>query len=303
VTRVICLGDVMTDVVAKLPGPLAIGSDTPATVQVVGGGAGANTACWLAAAGVAVVFVGCVGDDRPGREATAALREAGVQLAVAVDPDRATGTCIVLVSDTGERTMIPDAGANSGLRAGDVPDGLFAGAGHLHVSGYSLLSESTRPAAMTAMWLAREHGWPVSVDAASSAPIRAVGAAAFLGWIGRVTPLFANADEATALTGEPDPVTAATVLSVRCGQTVVKRGAGAAIWARDGDAVEVPTTPVSAPDTTGAGDAFTAGFLAARLGGIGPELSVSLGHHYATRALTQVGGRPRAASPSSGQLY
>jgi sugar/nucleoside kinase (ribokinase family) len=303
VTRVICLGDVMTDVVAKLSGPLAIGSDAPATVRMLGGGAGANTACWLAAAGVAVVFVGCVGDDGPGREAVAALRDAGVRLAVTVDPDRPTGTCVVLVSDTGERTMIPDAGANSGLQPGDLPDGLFTGAGHLHVSGYSLLSEATRPAAMTAMWRAREHGWPVSVDAASSAPIRAVGAAAFLGWIGSVTPLFANADEATALTGVRDPVTAATALSVSCGQAVVKRGAGAAIWARDGVAVEVPTTPVPSPDTTGAGDAFAAGFLAARLGGIGPELSVSLGHRYAARAVSQVGGRPRPVSQPSEQLH
>ncbi len=288
----ICLGDVMTDVLARLSGPLAIGSDTPSTVTVCGGGGAANTACWLAAAGVPVVFIGRVGDDERGRAATAALRGAGVGLAVTVDPVRSTGTCIVLVSETGERTMIPDAGANAGLRPADLPGELFVEPAHLHVSGYALLNESPRPAALAAMSLARERGLPVSVDAASAAPIRAVGATAFLDWIGRVTPLFANADEATALTGELDPITAAKVLSVRCGQTVVKRGAHGAIWARDGEAVEVSTAPVSAADTTGAGDAFAAGFLAAQLGGIVPQLAVSLAHRYAARAVSQVGGRP-----------
>ena len=301
--RVICLGDVMTDVLASLSGPLAIGSDTPSSVRVVGGGSAANTACWLAAAGVSVVFVGRVGDDEAGRAATNALRAAGVALAVTVDPHRPTGTCVVLVSDTGERTMIPDAGANSGLEPGDLPDDLFDGAAHLHVSGYSLLNESTRRAALTAMSRARERQVPVSVDAASAAPIRTVGAEAFLDWVGRVTPLFANADEAIALTGEPDPVTAAKTLSVRCGQTVVKRGADSAIWAVDGTATEVPTTPASAADTTGAGDAFAAGFLAAQLGGIAPELAISLAHHYATRAVSQVGGRPHPPSSSGDESH
>ncbi len=291
-SRVICLGDVMTDVLARLSGPLAVGSDTPSSVTIGGGGSAANTACWLAAGGVPVVFVGRVGDDDRGRAAMAALQGAGVDMAVTVDPIRSTGTCIVLVSETGERTMIPDAGANAGLQPADLPLELFVEPTHLHISGYALLSESPRSTALAAMSLARERGLPVSVDAASAAPIRTVGATAVLDWIGRVTPLFANADEATALTGELDPIAAAKVLSVRCGQTVVKRGAHGAIWARDGEAVDVPTVPVSAADTTGAGDAFAAGFLAAQVGGISPQLAVSLAHRYAARAVSQVGGRP-----------
>ena len=298
-SRVICLGDVMTDVHATLPGPLAIGSDTPSVVRMLPGGSAANTACWLAAAGVPVAFVGRVGDDEPGRAAVAALREAGVEVAVTVDPHRPTGTCIVLVSDTGERTMIPDSGANAALHPNDLPRDLFANAAHLHVSGYALLgeSESTRAAALSAMRSARDRLVSVSVDAASAAPIRAVGAYAFLDWVGQASPLFANADEATALTGEPDPVAAAKALSVRCGQTVVKCGAEGAIWARDGAATEVPTAPLRPTDTTGAGDAFAAGFLAARLGGIGPDLAISLGHRYAAQAVSQVGGRPGRTDP------
>ena len=291
-SRVICLGDVMTDIVTRLSGPLAIGSDTPSAVTTMAGGSAANTACWLAAAGITVAFVGRVGDDEAGRAATDALRAAGVHLAVTADPVRPTGTCVVLVSDSGERTMLPDSGANAGLVAADLPIALFVEHTHLHVSGYALLNHFSRPAALSAIALARERGVSISVDAASEALLRSIGAATFLGWIGSTVLLFANEDEARALTGELDPVAAARTLSIHCGQTIVKLGARGAIWAQRGVAVPVPTTRVRVIDTTGAGDAFAAGFLAAQLGGITPELAIRLAHTYAARAVTQLGGRP-----------
>lgn len=291
-TRVICIGDIMTDIVARLPGPLAVASDTPSGVAFLGGGSAANTACWLAAAGVTAVFVGRVGDDERGRVAFRALQAAGVHPAVMVDRRNPTGVCIVLISENGERTMVPDTGANSTLQAEDVPTDLFVAGAHLHLSGYALFSESVRPAALAAMALARERDVSVSVDASSAALVQAVGPDRFLDWIGWATPLFANADEAQALSGHIDPVEAAIALSARCGQSVVKLGAGGAVWAQDGQASSVPTTPLRVVDSTGAGDAFAAGFLAARIGGIDPMLATRLAHTYAARAVTQVGGRP-----------
>lgn len=290
---VICVGDVMTDIVARLPGPLAVGSDTPAPIELLGGGSGANTACWLAAAGVAAVFVGRIGDDERGRVAHALLRHAGVRVAITVDPWRSTGTCIVLVGDTGERTMVPDTGANAGLEVGDIPAELFVEDAHLHVSGYTLLNDGARPAAQAAMHLATERGLSLSVDAASEALIRAVGAGRFLSWLGPGVSLFANADEARVLTGHDDPVKAAQILSIHCRQSIVKCGAAGAVWAQNGWASVVPTTPLEVVDTTGAGDAFAAGFLAAWLGGIAPLLATQLAHTYAARAVTQLGGRPQ----------
>ena len=58
-----------------------------------------------------------------------------------MDGERPTGTCIVLVGPDGERTMVPDPGANDGLAAGDLPDELLGAGGHLHVGGYSLLRD------------------------------------------------------------------------------------------------------------------------------------------------------------------
>src|SRR5699024_5666389 len=109
----------MLDVLARLPGPLARGSDTPAPVTMLAGGSAANTAAWLAHAGLPAEFVGRVGDDLAGTAARAALDAAGVTPRLRRHPQLATGTCIVLVDPSGERTMIPDAGANAALEPGD----------------------------------------------------------------------------------------------------------------------------------------------------------------------------------------
>jgi sugar/nucleoside kinase (ribokinase family) len=161
---IVVVGDLMVDVVAALPGELARGSDTPARISHSQGGSGANVAAWLAAAGADVAFAGRAGADPLGDAALAAL--AGVELAVERDPERPTGTCIVLVHPGGERTMIPDAGANEALELVELPAGE-----HLHLTGYALLRESSRPAALRALALARERGMTVSVDPSSAAPL------------------------------------------------------------------------------------------------------------------------------------
>ena len=139
-TCFLVVGDWMTDVVATLPDSLRHGTDTPAAVQVLGGGAGANVAAWLGNDGHSTTFVGRIGDDLLGRAGRAELESFGVTCQLAVDPRRPSGTCIVLVTPDGERTMVPSSGANQGLTPQDVDDALFATGTHVYLSGYTLLS-------------------------------------------------------------------------------------------------------------------------------------------------------------------
>ena len=111
---VVCVGDVMVDVLARLPGELQPGSDRPAPIRTIGGGAAANTAAWLVAAGTAATIVGRIGHDPFGAWLTEDLAHRGVVDALTRDRVLATGTCIVLVSPDGERTMVPDAGGERG---------------------------------------------------------------------------------------------------------------------------------------------------------------------------------------------
>jgi ribokinase len=288
VPHVVCVGDLMVDVLALLPGPLAPGSDTPAAIRVTGGGAAANVACWLVAAGVRATFVGRAGDDVLGRQALADLTAAGVDTRVSLDPDRPTGTCLVLVDPDGERTMVPDPGANTG--SGEVAPDLPDTADALYVSGYALLGPGSRPFAVEAMRIARERGWAVVIDAASAAPLSADPG--FLDRLGRDVLLLANTDEALVLTELDDAAAAAQSLALRIGSAVVKRGAAGAVWSDGSGVRSVPATPADVLDTTGAGDAFAAGFLAARLGGdgVGPALRAAAA--LGARAVARVGARP-----------
>ncbi len=255
----VVLGDLMVDIVARVAGPLARGSDTPARVSVSGGGSAANVAAWAAHLGTPVAFVCRVGDDDRGRAAVAELR--GVDVHAVFDRERPTGTCIVLVEPGGERTMLPDPGAND-HELGEIPLG-----DHLHVTGYSLLRDSTRASALAAIERARSAGMTVSVDPSSWALIRPDA-------IPDVDLLLPNEREAEVL-GER-------------GEMAVKLGAGGARW---GD-VHVPAVPVEVVDTTGAGDAFAAGLLSARLRGAGRREALEAGCAAAAVAVAQVGARP-----------
>jgi len=147
---VICLGDVMVDVLAQLPGPLALGSDVAAPIRLSPGGSAANTVAWLAALGTPVTLIGRVGDDDAGTRIHRELVAAGITDRLQIDWDQPTGTCIVLVDASGERTMIPDPGANGMLRSSQFIANDFAPTRHLHVSGYALFG-SARPAALAAL--------------------------------------------------------------------------------------------------------------------------------------------------------
>ena len=297
---IICLGDLMIDVLATLSEPLHIGSDTPAQVHWSGGGSAANTACWLAADGIETAFVGCVGADVPGQASLAALAGCGVQARVTVDPDRPTGTCVVLVDGTdgsGERTMIPSPGANAGLVESDVDAAGLESAVHLHVSGYALFGPQ-RDAAVRALRRARELGLSISVGAASSAPLRTVGADTFLSWAHGAT-LFANADEAGVLVRPAAPGVMVRALAEAVGgEAVVTDGPRGAHWSDGERVLSAPAPAVTVVDPTGAGDAFAAGFLAATVGGVAPDAALAHGHELAALACANTGARPTNANRS-----
>jgi sugar/nucleoside kinase (ribokinase family) len=291
----VVVGDVMVDVVAAAAGPLAHASDTDARVRWTGGGAAVNVAAWLASEGVPVALVGRAGADVAGRGAVAELRDAGVVVHVALDDERATGTCVVVIGADGERTMLPDRGANLALAPDDVPAELFVPGGHLHLSGYVLLHDGPRAAGLVALDHAREAGMTISIDPASAAPLAACGIERVLRWFGGVDLLLPNLDEARVLTGEDEPVAAARALIMRAGarEVIVTLGAAGALWT-DGHAIVQAAVPEveHIVDTTGAGDAFAAGWLAARRAGAEPPEALTAACALGSRAVTHAGARP-----------
>jgi sugar/nucleoside kinase (ribokinase family) len=291
--RALVLGDVMIDVIVRPEGPLVIGADRRAKIATRPGGSGANQAAWLARFGVATRFVGRVGAADHALE-TARLREAGVEPYLAADERRQTGRLIALIDAEGERSFFTDRGANDGLVAGDIPDALLEGVDHAHISGYSFVDRGPRSAAMDLLERARRRGVATSIDPPSSEFLREIGPANFLAWSRGADIAFPNEDEAAVLTGAEDPDEMLAALSPTYPVVVLKRGAlgsAAAVGARRWRSI-APT--IAAIDTTGAGDAFLAAFLAASLSGAAMETCLQRANEAGAAASFIVGGRPEA---------
>jgi sugar/nucleoside kinase (ribokinase family) len=292
-TRIVVVGDLMTDTVAHAGLPLARGSDTPAIVTMHGGGSGANIAAWLAVDGGEVAFVGRRGADIAGRNRDMELMGYGVDARLVMDPERPTGTCVVMITHKGDHTMLSDPGANAALSADDLPSDVFAPGSHLHVSGYTLLNPGSRPAAQTALSRAEQAEMTISVDGASAAPLERLGAEPFLELTSSATVLMVNAAQASVLTGRDDPAQAIRVLTAWYPHVVVKLGADGAMYANGRDPIRVPAQPLEKfVDGTGAGDAFCAGFLPPWLDKKPAGEALASGCRLAARALGLVGARP-----------
>lgn len=290
------LGDLMLDVVLAPIRPLESGSDVPGRVALVQGGSAANTALWLGRLGARSTLIAAVGRDAAGRALVEAVRSDGVRPHVTRVAGARTGRIGVLVAPGGERSFVADRGAADLLEPGDLRPAWFTGTDALHLPVYSLLGGPLGLAGRRAVGLAREADAAVSVDLASIGPLLAGGRGAARALMAEITPdlLFATATEAEALLGHRSVDGLLDFASI----AIVKRGAkGVTVLARIGEErtrFEVATAHVAAADTTGAGDAFDAGFLvgwfAARAAGRSQPASLQraavAGHRVATRQLS-----------------
>ncbi|MYX03177.1 PfkB family carbohydrate kinase [Streptomyces sp. PgraA7] len=288
------VGEVVTDVVARYGSALAHGTDTSARIRTLPGGAGANVACWAVRSGCADVRLLARAGAGSADWHREALERAGVRAFLAVDEEVPTATVIALVDAAAERTFLTDAGAVLRLASDDFAPSMLEGVGRLHLSGYLLFAPSSRAAALLALRTAVERGVPVSVDPASAGFLGELGPKRFLELAEGAELLLPNADEARLLTGLPEPDVAAAELSRWFPRVVVTLGARGAVVAAGGEVIgRVPGTAVREPvDSTGAGDAFTGGFLAALLAGADEVTAAAEGCRAGAAAVTTVGGRP-----------
>lgn len=284
------VGDLVEDVVVALPGPIRLAADTPSHVSRHRGGSAANVAAVVARLGSRARFVGRVGDDPLGDLLVAQLRVVGAGVDVCGERGGRTGSVVVLVTPDGERTMLNDRGAAVDLARpfADWLDDVTV----VHVPAYSLFPSGGALAHAT--WQLRQwsvdRGIPWTLDVSSTTLIDPVGTAGFLQAIAGYAPevLFANVDEARALGLDGDEPTVPAGVRV----VVIKDGPHPArVLTRDSRAVEVALPPLDcvATDTTGAGDAFAAGFLVARLAGADAVEGTRAGHAAAAHVVTGPG--------------
>ncbi len=262
------LGDLLLDVVVRLDGPIAQDTDTYGRTHVGAGGQAANVAAWVAALGGGARFVGKRARDPAGRILAEELRGRGVELA-GPEAESGTGTVVSVATPDGARTMLSDRGVSTEFAPEELDAAWLDGCTWLHVPGYSLVRSPLRETALTAAALAPQ----VAVDLSSTAAIQEAGVDRFRETLALLQPRVVFANEAEAqLVGRVDAET-----------VVVKRGARGCVLLRAGESDELPAVDADAVDSTGAGDAFAAGFL---VGG------AELGLDAAARCVAKMGAMP-----------
>jgi sugar/nucleoside kinase (ribokinase family) len=261
------VGEINPDVVVTDPDPVPAFGQAERLVEGIRltiGSSSAITACGAARLGLRVAMVGVVGDDALGRFMLDALAARGVDVsACRVAAGRPTGASVVLGNGT-DRAILTAAGTIRDTRASDVPPSLLARARHVHVGSLFLQPglASDLPGLFRA---ARAGGATTSLDPNWDPTGSWDGGLAAA--LAETDILLPNAGEALRLTGAADVETAARALAGDGRTAVVKLGADGAIAMSGGELLRARARPVVAVDTTGAGDSFDAGFLAARLDG------------------------------------
>lgn len=277
-----CIGDLVEDVVAWLSSGIAHGTDTEVEIFRRRGGSAANVAVAAAEVGAAVRFVGRVGADAIGASLVSDLEAAGVD--AVVQRVGRTGTIIVLVDAAGERSMLPDRAAAAELDVVSAAD--LDGVDWLHIPAYSLVRGPLADVSIEAIRVVKKRGGAVSIDVSSVAIIEEFSVTSFVELLKTLGPnvVLCNRDEADLLN-----VSAAGGLP-ETAITVVKDGGSEAIALADSGLIaSAPARKLSeVRDTTGAGDAFAAGFITEMMDSNDVEAALVNGHAVAAGVLTRL---------------
>ena len=305
--QILCIGDIMVDVVVhadQLSKNFKFGSDTKSEISMRGGGQAANVASWLTQVFIKPFMVARVGNDAMGDFLINDLDQCGISHTAKRISDAKTGMVVVLVDKSGERTMFPDSGANSGLGVSDLPE--LTGFKLAFISAYALINPASRNGVLEIIKVLRTKNIKVFIDPASVGALQSIAKPEINSWLAQANFLIMNFDEAKFLTDKNEIEPAIETLLEKYKEVefaVIKVGAEGAYAKRRGEnLIFEKSIKQNAVDTTGAGDSFTAGFMAKYLDQLDsqdkPDISAAVraGNELAGKCVAQIGARPLVAN-------
>lgn len=288
---VLVVGDLMRDIVVHPKGPIRRGSDTVASISIVPGGSAGNQAAWLAHCGVPVTLLSRVG-QRDLSMLENELQGFGIGSALVPDPDAQSGRLICMIDPDGERSFLTDRGAGLNLCVDDAKRLQLNDYSHICLSGYLFFSETGRKVGQYVIAEAQKLDVPVLLDPASAGFIQDVGVANFLDWTRGANFVLPNEDEARVLTGADNPSDQLRVLLKTYQNVILKRGgAGATALVNDRE-LSATAAAIEMVDSTGAGDAFLAGYVGALKSATSNQNALDEASLWGTMACGVSGGRP-----------
>ncbi len=259
-------------------------------INYCSGGSAANTIVGIADMGGTVGYCGKTGSDSFGLQYATELQELGIHFGAKAS-NETTGTCVVLITPDAQRTMLTNLGVSATLSKDDIDEEAIRNSDYVYIEGYLFAGESTKEAALHAIDIAKQLD--VKVALTISDPFLIDICRDEFNYLieGPVDLLFCNHDEATALTGEDDPIHAAHAIHKHCENVALTMGKNGSIIMHENEAIAIEGVTVDAVDTTGAGDMYAAGVLYGITNGLSWKQSGHLGSHAAARIVSQLGAR------------
>jgi sugar/nucleoside kinase (ribokinase family) len=268
-------------------------------VNTAAGGSGANTMSGLAMLGGSACYTSRVGEDDFGVRYREALASTGVQPNLGVGKG-ATGVSIILVTPDAQRTMLTYLGQSRELQPGDVAAGDIADSSCVYITGYLWDTDGQKAAVLYAMKEARRAGAKVAFSLADMFCVER-NRDDFADLLRKcVNIVFANNDEARALTGAPTAAEAARALSAWCEVVAVTDGSRGSVVCKGTASVAIPVATVDVVDTTGAGDMYAAGLLYGLSRSMSIESAGSIASYCAGQVVSRMG--PRLSGVDAGEI-
>jgi len=282
--------------------------DAAQTLEIHAAGAELNVCTAVAALGGSATFVTRLGDDPLAAHIARAAADRGIGLAAEHDPDRPTGIYFKDVRPGGGRHVYyyRSTSAASALGPADADRGLTLGARAVVVSGLTAaLGDGPADLVRRVGQRAADHGSALVVDVNLRPQLGRLDEVheVLTRLLPRTDLLIVGTDESAQLLGTDDPTKIATAaLAAGCGEVVVKAGADGCWWVDDtGTAFHEPSAVTTVVDPVGAGDAFTGGYLSARLTGAPPRAAARLASQLAARVIAATGDTVGLPTPDEGR--
>ncbi len=254
------------------------------------GGSAANTIMGVADFGGKASYVGKTGNDEIGSFFLADMRDGGVNIEVPPAAGQ-SGTCVILITDDAQRTMLTNLAVSSTLGPDDIVEEEIAKAKYVYIEGYLFTGESTRAAAYKAIELAKKNHVKVAFTVSDPFLINLFRDEFWKLIEGPVDLLFCNLEEARSLTGKVDAIHCAQAIHDHAENVALTLGADGSIVMHESQVIPIEPAKIKAIDTTGAGDMYAAGILYGITNGLTWRQSGHLASRAAGRIVSQLGAR------------
>ena len=254
------------------------------------GGSAANTIIAVADFGGKAAYAGKVGNDSLGQFWLQDMRKIGVATDVPAAGGQ-TGTCVILISDDAQRTMLTSLGVSSTLGPDDISEDEIRRAQYVYVEGYLFTGESTRAAALKTMALAKRNNVKVAFTVSDPFLINAFRDEFWELIKGPVDLLFCNLEEARSLTGKQNAIECAMEIHRHADNVALTLGSEGSLLMHEGKVIPIEGVSTNAVDTTGAGDMYAGAILYGITNGLSWKEAGHIASHAAARIVSQLGAR------------